>query len=206
MKKIQEEWKLIGHVPRKESDIIWKQFKNACNDYFKRFHESKNQINQEEVDNFEKKSKLLDELKSLAQQDSNVDINTIKQTINEWRKIGRVPFNQKDIDLHFSKTIDGIFKKLNITKKEIELLKYDHKLNELSKNVDSKKIQNERFFITKKIEEVKSEINQLENNLGYFQYVDEKNPVVKEVHKNIQKHKDELELLKEKLKKIKNVL
>jgi predicted DNA-binding protein YlxM (UPF0122 family) len=67
-------------------------------------------------------------------------------------------------------------------------------------------MQNERFFISKKIEEVKAEINQLENNLGFFQHVNDKNPLVREVHKNIQKLKDDLELWKAKLIKLKDVM
>src|SRR5690606_34743563 len=34
MKKIQNDWKQIGHVPRKDSDKIWKRFKAACIHYF----------------------------------------------------------------------------------------------------------------------------------------------------------------------------
>jgi len=38
MKQIQEEWKKIGHVPRKYSDSIWKEFRDACNHYFDQSH------------------------------------------------------------------------------------------------------------------------------------------------------------------------
>jgi cell division protein FtsX len=93
-----------------------------------------------------------------------------------------------------------------MSKKEVELIRYDSKLDAITSHDDERKIQNERYFISKKIEEAKQELNQLENNLGFFQHVDDDNPLVREVHKNIQRHKDELELWKEKLKKLKEVM
>jgi len=70
---------------------------------------------------------------------------------------------------------------------------------------DDRKLQNERFFISKKIDETKAEINQLENNLGFFQHVPDDNPMVKEVHNNINRHKEQLEVWKAKLQKIKSL-
>ena len=60
-------------------------------------------------------------------------------------------------------------------------------------------------FIRKKIDEVKSQINQLENNLQFFTNVEDDNPLVKEVHNNIKAHKESLNLWKNKLKKIKEL-
>tara|TARA_R110002072_G_scaffold274791_1_gene435716 strand:- start:559 stop:2649 length:2091 start_codon:yes stop_codon:yes gene_type:complete len=207
MKKIQNDWKQIGHVPRKDSDKIWKKFKAACNHYFDRLHADRNKENEEEVKAMELKNALLEQLKSFELTEKpKEDLKFVKEKIANWKEIGRVPFNKKNIESKFNKIIDGLFKKLDMSKKEIELLKYDNKLNNITSHDDERKIQNERFFITKKIDEVKQEINQLENNLGFFQHVDDKNPLVKEVHKNIQRHKDELELWKEKLKKLKEVM
>ena len=70
---------------------------------------------------------------------------------------------------------------------------------------DTRKLQNEQFFIGKKIDETKSEILQLENNLQFFKHVDKENPLVKDVYKNIDNHKEQLALWKEKLVKIKAI-
>tara|TARA_R110000850_G_scaffold150497_1_gene273217 strand:+ start:125560 stop:127716 length:2157 start_codon:yes stop_codon:yes gene_type:complete len=207
MKKIQNEWKTIGHVPRRDSDKIWKQFKAACNHYFDRLHAERNQASEEEQKALDKKNAMIEELKAFELSGkTKEDLKTIKDKIAEWKAIGRVPFNKKNIDSKFNKIIDALFKKLDMSKKEVELIKYDNKLNNITSHDDERKIQNERFFISKKIEEVKQEINQLENNLGFFQHVDDSNPMVQEVHKNIQRHKDELDLWKEKLKKLKEVM
>jgi predicted DNA-binding protein YlxM (UPF0122 family) len=92
-----------------------------------------------------------------------------------------------------------------LAKKESELIKFDNKLNSLVNQDDERKLRNEHFFISKKIDETKDEIRQLENNLGFFRHVDDSNPMVKEVHNNIAKHKEQLEVWKAKLTKIKSV-
>jgi len=206
MKKIQNDWKNIGHVPRKDSDKIWKQFKKACNHYFDRLHAQKNEANKEEVEHFEAKQKMLEKLSSFELSgDHKADVKAIKEHITAWKEIGRVPYNKRNIEQKFNKMLDSLFGKLDLGKKETELIKFDNKLNTLVNREDERKLQNEHFFISKKIDETKDEIRQLENNLGFFHHVDENNPLVKEVHKNIARHKEQLEVWKAKLSKIKEV-
>ena len=85
------------------------------------------------------------------------------------------------------------------------MIKFENKLSGMISRDDERKLKNEHFFISKKIDETKDEIRQLENNLGFFQHVDESNPLVKEVHQNIARQKEQLEVWKAKLKKIKSV-
>ena len=204
MKKIQSEWKQIGHVPRKDSDKVWKQFKKACNHYFDRLHAQKNENNKEELVHYENKKQLLDKLNAFELSgDHKTDITAIKASITEWKTLGRVPYNKRHIEQKFNKTLDGLFSKLDLGKKESELIKFDNKLNSLVNQDDERKLRNEHFFISKKIDETRDEILQLENNLGFFQHVDESNPMVREVHKNIAQHKEQLEVWKAKLSKIK---
>ncbi len=206
MKKIQDDWKKIGHVPRKDSDKIWKQFKKACNHYFDRVHAQKNEANKEEVGNYESKQAMLDKISSFELSgDHKEDLKSIKKYIAAWKEVGRVPYNKRFIEQKFNKTLDGLFTKLDLGKKETELIKFDNKLNTLVNRDDERKLQNEHFFISKKIDETKDEIRQLENNLGFFHHVDENNPMVKEVHNNIARHKEQLEVWKAKLSKIKEV-
>lgn len=206
MKKVQDDWKNIGHVPRKDSDKIWKQFKKACNHYFDRLHEQKNEANKEEMVHYEAKQELLDKIAAFELSgDHKADVKSIKENITAWKEIGRVPYNKRQIEQKFNKTLDGIFSKLDLGKKETELIKFDNKLNTLVNREDERKLQNEHFFISKKIDETKDEIRQLENNLGFFHHVDENNPLVREVHKNIERHKEQLEVWKAKLTKIKEV-
>ena len=85
------------------------------------------------------------------------------------------------------------------------MIKFENKLQDLSNAQDSRVLDNERSFIRKKVDEIRSEINQLENNLQFFKHADDSNPLVKSVHTNIKKHKDDLEVWKNKLKKIKEL-
>jgi hypothetical protein len=206
MKRIQNEWKKIGHVPRKYSDKIWKEFKTACNHYFDRLHALKNEAHKEELENFDRKNACLENLKSFELSgDKNKDLTAIKAFISEWKEAGRVPFNKKSINAKFNKILDALFKKLNVNRQEAELLKYGNKIQQLANNDNDYAISNERTFIRRKIDESKSEIRQLENNLQFFSNASEDNPLVQEVVKNINNHKESLATWKAKLKKL-NIL
>ncbi|MCX2678463.1 DUF349 domain-containing protein [Galbibacter sp. EGI 63066] len=205
MKKIQADWKKIGHVPRKHSDKIWNRFKTACNHYFDRLHARKNEHFKEEMDAFEQKKAFLDDLKEYQLSgDKEKDLEQIKSFIADWKKIGRVPYNKKNIEGKFNKILDALFKKLDLDKQKAELIKYGNKLDQLANSDNDSLISNERIYIRRKIDEVKSEIRQLENNLQFIN-ADESNPIVKEVQKNIEKHVEDLNLWKAKLKKLKNM-
>ncbi len=205
MKKIQDDWKKIGHVPRKDSDKIWKQFKGACNFYFDRINASKNKASEAEEASYLKKEELLQTIGTLQLEGEPAEgLKTIKAHIAQWKELGRVPHSKREIEQRFNKVLDGLFKQLDLSRKEVEMIKYENKIAAISQR-DDHALGKERFFITKKIDEIKSEINQLENNLGFFQYVSDDNPMVKEVHKNINKQKESLELWKAKLKKIKSL-
>ncbi|MBT8324490.1 MAG: DUF349 domain-containing protein [Winogradskyella sp.] len=206
MKKIQSDWKKIGHVPRRDSDKIWKQFKAACNHYFDRLHAERKAENQELFDAFDKKQKLLEDIKNFeTSKDKKADLKLLNTKIEEWRSIGNVPSNKRFIEGKFNKALDGAFNKLKIDKSKVEMIKFENKLENLSDKSDTRLLDNEQNFIRKKIGELKSEINQLENNLQFFSNIESDNPLVKDVHTNIDKHKSELEIWKKKLKKLKDI-
>ncbi|MBB4119854.1 broad specificity phosphatase PhoE [Mesonia hippocampi] len=204
MKKIQNDWKKIGYVPRKDSDKIWKRFKKACNHYFDRVHKARNEENKEELKAFEDKKELLNNIKDVKLTgDHQEDLKVIKQQIEAWKNIGRLPYNKRYLEGKFNKALDTLFNQLDIDRKQAEMLKYENRLETLDKNDNIREIEKEEFFLRKKISETKADINQLENNLQFFSNVDENNPLVRDVHKNIKKHQEQLETWKAKLKKIK---
>ena len=206
MKKIQNEWKKIGHVPRKDSDKIWKQFKGACNHYFDRMHAERKAQDQHLYDAFDKKVKLLDALKTLElTDDPKADIDVLKAKISEWKEIGHVPQTKRYIDGKFYKAIDDAFDKLKMDKSKLDMIKFESKLENLANPDDTRLLDNEYNFIKKRIDEIKSEINQLENNLQFFSNVKSDNPLVKDVHKNIANHKKELDTWKAKLTKVRGM-
>jgi hypothetical protein len=207
MKRIQGEWKKVGHVPRKYSDKLWKDFKNACNHYFDRLNALKNDAFKEEEDNYKQKDACIERLKSFeltGKQDK--DLASIKKFTEEWKTFGRVPFKKKNINQKFDKIIDALFLKMGVSKQESELLKYGNKIQQLSNDDNQERaIQNERAFIRKKIDESKTEIRQLENNLEFFSNASENNPLVQDVIKRVNQHKESLDAWKGKLKNL-NIL
>lgn len=209
MKQIQEDWKLVGHVPRKFSDDLWKEFKAACNHYFERLKDSKKEENAEEVAAFEKKKEYLETLRSFELiGDHKTDLDAIKAHIEAWKAIGRVPFNRRHIEGKFNKILDALFEKLSSSKKESEQLRFANKLENLAGDENGRKLDNEKIFIMRKIDEVQNEIFQLENNIQFFQNTKnakKENAIVTEVRKTIERHKEELQSWKEKLKQIRNL-
>lgn len=207
MKRIQGQWKKIGHVPRKYSDKLWKEFKTACNHYFDKLNALKNDAFKEEEANFKQKEECIDRLKAFELSgDKTKDLSAIKKFSEEWKTYGRVPFKKKNINSRFDKIIDALYQKSGVSKQESELLKYGNKIQQLSDNDNQERaIQNERAFIRKKIDESKDEIRQLENNLQFFSNASESNPLVQDVIKRVNQHKESLAAWKAKLKKL-NIL
>ena len=209
MMQIQDEWKTIGHVPRKESDKIWKEFRAACNFYFERLKELRSEINQEEEEAFEKKQNYLEIVKAITLVgEHKKDLDTIKVHIEEWKTLGRVPRNKRHIDGKFNKVLDGLFEQLNGSRKESEMVRFSNRVEQFAGEDDGRRLENEKVFIIKKIDEIKNEIFQLENNIQFFasaKNAKKENPIVVEVRKNIERHKESMDLWKEKLKQLREI-
>lgn len=206
MKKIQEEWKTIGHVPKKFSDSIWKDFKDACNYYFDRLTKHNQDKSAQEVDIVENKKQYLETLSQFTLSgDHKQDLADIKQHIENWKNLGKLSPNKRNIDTKFNKILDTLFDQLSLSKKETEIEKFTNKLENIIQNKDLKTLNNEVLFIQRKIEDVQHEIFQLENNIQFITNAKPDNPFIKEINKSIDKHKDELEIWKEKLNKIKSI-
>ena len=209
MKQIQEEWKQIGHVPRKYSDKIWTEFKEACNHYFDKLKEQKNEENSEEIEAFNKKKAYLETLREFQLTgEHKPDLDAIKAHIETWKSFGKVPFPRRHIEGKFNKVLDALFEKLSLSKKDSEMMRFANRIDSLSENNDSRKLENEKIFLMRKIDEIKNEIFQLENNIQFFtntRNAKKENSIVLEVRKNIEKHREEMEILKDKLKQIRNL-
>jgi hypothetical protein len=209
MKRIQDEWKQIGHVPRKYSDKIWKEFKDACNKYFDKLKEHKDEDSAEEIAAFDNKKLYLDTLRAYQLTgDHKTDLDAIKLHIETWKNFGKVPFPRRHIEGKFNKILDALFDKLSLSKKDTDMIRFANRMDSLSENNDSRKLENEKIFIMRKIEEVRNEINQLENNIQFFtntRNAKKENSIVLEVRKNIAIHKESLDTWKEKLKQLRNL-
>ena len=209
MKQIQDEWKQIGHVPRKYSDKIWKEFKDACNHYFDKLKEQKNEENGEEVAAFDNKKAYLETLREFQLTgDHKTDLDAIKLHIETWKNFGKVPFPRRHIEGKFNKILDALFEKLSLSKKDTDMMRFANRMDHLSESNDTRKLDNEKIFLMRKIDEVQNEIFQLENNIQFFtntRNAKKENSIVLEVRKNIAIHKESLDVWKEKLKQLRNL-
>ncbi len=201
LKKIQADWKKIGHVPRKFSDDIWKRFKTACNHYFDRYHQQKNSLNKEQQQIVETKKEFLDTIKDLQEPTKEKAL----EAINTWRSLGKLPRNARHLDGKFNKQIDRILESLSLDKKEVSMLKFTNVVDGYLADEDVRKLDSEQLFVRKKIDEVVKEIQQLENNLSFFSNAKDDNPLVLNVKNRVNEFKDDLSIWKEKLNYIKKL-
>jgi len=206
LKKIQAEWKTIGHVPRKFSDKMWKEFRGACNHFFDRLHANQDEANKELMVFFEKKKAYLDDIKTKLDEEVETTVDDVKKYIQEWKQIGQVPQKVRFIESKFNKIIDKLFSKLDMDKKDSVMLRFKNNMDTHIESNNTRKIENEAFFIRKKIDETTKEIKLLENNLGFFSNASPDNPLVKNVYKNIENLQENLDVWKSKLTYLASVL
>ena len=195
MKKIQADWKKIGHVPRKFSDDIWNKFKAACNSYFDRYHDQKNAVSKEQQASVDAKKAFLDTLK----EEKEYTKESILEAIKAWKDLGPLPRNVRHLEGKFNKQIDRLLEGLSLDKKEVDMLKFTYVIDGLFSNEDFRKLDSEQLLVRKKIDEVVKEMQQLENNLGFFSNAKDDNPLVLNVKNRVNEFKEDLVIWKAKL-------
>lgn len=202
LKKIQADWKKIGHVPKSESDKIWKDFRAACNHFFDRLTQHNKQKDAGLAENLKLKEEFLSMLEKLELDlsDKKGAIKEIKQQIAEWKKFGLVPRNaRQEIEGRFNKAIDALFKAIDLDRKESQRIRFENRLDSLAQQGDNK-LQSERDFLKRKLDEAKQELNQLETNMSFFSSSNPNSPVVKEAQKSIDAQERVVENLQAQLK------
>ena len=201
MKKVQSDWKNIGHVPRKFSDDIWNRFKVACNHYFDRYHQQKNAISKEQQDVVAAKKEFLEALKETK----DATKEAILEAVTEWKALGNLPRNMRHVEGKFNKQIDRMFDGLSLGKNEISMLKFTNVVDSYLTEEDFRSLDSEQMFVRKKIDEIVKEMQQLENNLGFFSNAKPDNPLVLNVINRVNAFKEDLAIWKQKLSYIKKL-
>lgn len=188
-KKLQEDWKKIGHVPRSASNKIWEEFHNACNTFFANFREKTNAESENWKMNFKAKSALLEELKILTDEEGS--IAKIERIKNEWNAIGKVPKEKIAINREFNKVLKEKLKLNNISVFDI---------NETSLPED--KLTEKARKIKKQIADLEAEVVKMENNINFFNNATRENPLLQESFTKIDEKKAQIEALKKSLHNI----
>lgn len=202
MKQIQAEWKTIGHVPRRHSDKIWKAFKNACNHYFDRYQNFRKAGSKVDQQVASKKSEIINHLLKLDEKacpDKESAKAELGKVLNDWYDLPRTEADHRAINGKFFRSFEKACKRLGLEQEEMEMLRFNNRMEHLSEQ-DENSINKERTYLRKRMEEVNDEIRQLENNIQFFNVSDPENSLFVEVKNNIERHRKELDILKEKLK------
>lgn len=182
-KKLQEDWKKIGHVPRSQANKVWDDFRNACNNFFKNYRDKNNATGDNWKENYKNKKALLDQLKELVQEEGSVEkIENIK---NAWNAIGKVPKDKLAINTEFNKTLREKLKLNKINEFDLK----EENLSESQLTDKARKIKNQ-------IADLEAEVVQLENNLAFFSSPSRDNPLLKETYENLDSKKEQVESLK----------
>ena len=203
LKKIQEEWKTIGPVPKRHTDKIWKRFRAACDTFFNRKNEHFSGRKSEEEANLAAKKTLLEEIKAFqltANRNENMD--AIKAFQKRWIEIGYVPFRQKEaINKEYRELIDGLFDAMRRNQNEASANEFREMMENWKDDPNaSDKVRREHNTLQTKIQKLRDEIAAMENNIGFFSTSKNSELMRAEYEKKISKAKEDLKLLEDKLK------
>jgi hypothetical protein len=200
---LQKEWKTVGVVPRKLGDQLWSDFLAACNKFFEARNAANTDIRTEEHENLKKKQDVIVRLKELLESASENLQETVHQLTDEYNGIGHVPFKEKDkLYKEFHQVLDQIYKKLNISASHRKLDDFKSNLKNMLKQ-GAEVIDNERGRLLRRYEIIKAEVQTYENNLGFLNVSSKKgNNLIDEMNRKVQKLKDEMELVRQKIKAI----
>lgn len=205
----QKEWKKIGPAPRKYSNKIWFRFRAACDEFFNNKNAHFKSIDSEQEKNLEAKKALIEEVKQFQLVDDNEEnIKKLKEFQARWNDIGFVPIKEKEaVQEEFRKIINTYFDKLNLDEFDKNLEKYRAKINSLDNSENKEfKIINEREKLIVKIRQLENDIHTWENNIGFIAKSNKSEGLIRELTSKIEKTKQRLALLQEKLKAIDSLI
>ena len=203
IKKLQEEWKKIGPVPKRHSDKIWKRFRSACDTFFTSKSEHFSGIKGVEEENLRLKRELLERISAYEiQKERSANMEAIKGFQREWMAIGYVPMKFKESTQNeYRKLIDGLFDKMKATENEISTAEYRNMVEGMKDDPESRdKVRKERNVLTNKITKLREEIIVLENNIGFFSNSKQSELMRAEYEKKINRAKNEVKVLETKLR------
>ena len=200
---LQKEWKSIGTVPKKIGDQLWEEFLGACNKFFDARNAAGADQHSEERQNLEKKRGIIEQLKAAAAEAGEDLQERVQKLVEEYQAVGHVPFREKDkLYQEYHAILDKLYKDLNITGAKRRLVKFNDKVKQMAERGDSS-LDSERARLMRQYEQLKSEVQTYENNLGFLNASSKKgNSLIDEMNRKVQKLKDEVQLVREKIKAI----
>ena len=203
MKKLQEEWKTIGPVPKRHTDKIWKRFRAACDTFFNRKNEHFSGRRTEEEANLAAKKALIEEIKAFEiGPNRNENMEAIKAFQKRWIEIGYVPMKHKDaINKEYRELIDGLFDTMRKNQNEVSTNEFREMMEGWKDDPTANdRVRRERNTLQTRIQKLRDEIAAMENNIGFFSNSKNSELMRAEYEKKINKAKEDLKVLEAKLK------
>lgn len=204
---LQKQWKTIGHAGQKLEQKLWSDFRGACDTFFnarqKHFEEQDKQL---EV-NLLAKQAIIQAIESyVVPEDKKQALADLKEFSSAFNAAGRVPLKEKDTNyLVFKKAIDAHYSKLKLEGQEKDKVMFQARIETLSSSPESTKLfAKEKADIRQQIEQLKGDILQYENNLGFFAKSKGADALRKDVEGKINHSKNKIDSLIRKLKMIPN--
>ena len=200
---LQKEWKTIGMVPKKLGDQLWEEFLGACNKFFEARKAAGGGTRNDERENLEKKRDVIERLKAAAEEAGEGLQEKVQQLVEEYQAIGHVPFKEKDkLYEEYHAVLDKLYKELNISVAKRRLTKFKDNLKQVAERGENA-LDSERARLMRQYEQLKQEVQTYENNLGFLNASSKKgNSLIDEMNRKVQKLKDEVQLVREKIKAI----
>ena len=200
---LQKEWKTVGMVPKKIGDQLWQEFLGACNKFFEARNAAGAGQRNEEHANLEKKKGIIEQLKALAENAAEATKEKVQALTEEYNKVGHVPYKEKDkLYEAYHEVLDRIYKELNISTKRRRLNDFKANIKNVAKRGEEA-LDNERGRLARRFEQLKQEIQTYENNLGFLNASSKKgNSLIDEMNSKVQHLRDDLELVRQKIKAI----
>ena len=200
---LQKEWKTVGMVPKKLGDQLWEEFLAACNKFFEARNAAGAGQRNEERDNLDKKRDVIARLKTVAEEAGEGLQEKVQKLVEEYNAIGHVPYKEKDkLYEEYHAVLDKLYKELNISVAKKRLNKFKDNLKQVAERGEGA-LDNERARLMRQYDALKQEIQTYENNLGFLTASSKKgNSLIEEMNRKIQKLKDDMQLVKEKIKAI----
>ena len=200
---LQKEWKTIGAVPKKVGDELWSKFLEACNKFFEARNAANAGTRNEERTNLDKKKAIISQLKELVEGSVDDLQEKVKELVDEYAKIGHVPYKEKDkLYKQYHEVLDKLYDDLHVTTAKRRLDNFKSNLKNVVKRGEDA-LDNERGRLMRRYEGLKQEINTYENNLGFLNASSKKgNSLIDEMNRKVQRLKDDMELIKQKIKTI----
>ena len=201
--QLQKDWKNVGYVPRKQGDQLWKEFLGACNKFFEARNKQNAGARSEEHANLDKKREIIAQLKALLENAGDNLQKSIQDLTAQYNAVGHVPFKEKDkLYSEYHDVIDQLYKSLRNSNAKRHINNFKSNLKNVAEKGASA-LDNERSRLLRRYDQLRSEITTYENNIGFLNAASKKgNSLVEEMNRKVEKLKDDLKLVKEKIKAI----